>query len=75
MDYYQQNKSQFKYGKVAIAIGFLVTIVPYLHKIGMIAMVVGFILLSFSDEQLKSKIKWITIPIAILATLYFARTS
>ena len=70
-----QSINQLRYGKVAIAIGFLVTVIPYLYRIGMVILAIGFILLANSNEPLRLKVKWILIPIVAIATLYYIRTS
>ena len=62
---------EFKYGRIAMIVGLMMAISPYLLHLALIAYVFGLILILLSKKELGIKTIWILTPIIFIGGLYW----
>ncbi len=64
------QKDEYFYGVLAINIGFILVIIPYLGKLGILAYLLGVVLLIQSKRSNQTKLLWILLPPLLVGLLY-----
>ena len=58
--------NELKYGRIASITGVILTLLPYNHNIGIVALIAGAVLITISKSSVLTKTFWIGISVLTL---------